>query len=98
MKMQLETCRATATHATREVGMRTEQAALATSVAKSFIGEYASTMIQDCIQLHGGIGVTWEHDLHLYLRRATLNRAFYGTPEQHNDAIYRHFEELEPTR
>ncbi len=29
-------------------------------------------MLQDCVQLHGGIGVTWEHDLHLYLRRVAL--------------------------
>lgn len=37
-------------------------------------------MLQDCVQLHGGIGVTWEHDLHLYLRRAALNRAMFGSP------------------
>ena len=30
--------------------------------------------------MHGGIGVTWEHDIHLYLRRATVNRVMYGTP------------------
>jgi alkylation response protein AidB-like acyl-CoA dehydrogenase len=47
------------------------------------------TIIQDCIQLHGGIGVTWEHDLHLYLRRATTNRALYGSPEQHLARLYR---------
>ena len=39
------------------------------------------------MQLHGGIGVTWEHDLHLYLRRTTVNRATYGTPEEHADRI-----------
>ena len=33
------------------------------------------------MQLHGGIGVTWEHDLHLYLRRVTLNRNLHGTPD-----------------
>ena len=39
------------------------------------------------MQLHGGIGVTWEHDLHLYLRRATVNRATYGTPEEHTERV-----------
>ena len=39
------------------------------------------------MQLHGGIGVTWEHDLHLYLRRVTLNRNLYGTPAQHRERI-----------
>jgi alkylation response protein AidB-like acyl-CoA dehydrogenase len=38
--------------------------------------------------LHGGIGVTWEHDLHLFLRRATLYRSMFGTPEQHNLHVY----------
>jgi alkylation response protein AidB-like acyl-CoA dehydrogenase len=39
------------------------------------------------MQFHGGISVTWEHDIHLYLRRATVNRAVYGTPEQHYERI-----------
>jgi alkylation response protein AidB-like acyl-CoA dehydrogenase len=39
--------------------------------------------VQDCVQLHGGIGVTWEHDLHLYLRRVTVNRAVLGSPSEH---------------
>jgi alkylation response protein AidB-like acyl-CoA dehydrogenase len=33
--------------------------------------------------MHGGIGVTWEHDIHLYLRRAAVNRTTYGTPGEH---------------
>jgi alkylation response protein AidB-like acyl-CoA dehydrogenase len=47
------------------------------------------------VQLHGGIGVTWEHDLHLFLRRATLNRAMLGTPEEHDLRVYALTEELE---
>ncbi|MCY3967354.1 MAG: acyl-CoA dehydrogenase, partial [bacterium] len=35
------------------------------------------------IQMHGGIGVTYDHDLHLYLRRATVNRGLFGTPSDH---------------
>ena len=53
------------------------------SVAKSYVGQRATDLIQDCVQLHGGIGVTWEHDIHLYLRRATVNRAMFGTPSEH---------------
>jgi alkylation response protein AidB-like acyl-CoA dehydrogenase len=56
-------------------------------VAKAFIGPVATELVQDCIQLHGGIGVTWEHDLHLYLRRVTVNRATYGTPEEHLERL-----------
>ena len=39
------------------------------------------------MQLHGGIGVTWEHDIHLYLRRATVNRATYGTVADHRERL-----------
>jgi alkylation response protein AidB-like acyl-CoA dehydrogenase len=54
-----------------------------TSAAKAFIGQYGTELIQDCVQLHGGIGVTFEHDLHLFLRRMTVNRSTAGTPAGH---------------
>jgi len=53
------------------------------STAKAFIGRYGGELIQDCVQLHGGIGVTFDHDLHLYLRRLTVNRSVAGTPREH---------------
>ena len=53
-------------------------------------------MLQDCIQLHGGIGVTWEHDLHLFLRRVMLYRSMFGTPEEHNLRVYALTEQREP--
>ncbi|HVY11342.1 MAG TPA: acyl-CoA dehydrogenase family protein [Mycobacteriales bacterium] len=53
------------------------------SAAKAFVGQYSAELLQDCVQLHGGIGVTYEHDLHLYLRRVTVNRALYGSPNEH---------------
>jgi alkylation response protein AidB-like acyl-CoA dehydrogenase len=57
------------------------------SAAKAYIGEYGAEMLQDCIQIHGGIGVTFEHDLHLYLRRVLVNRAFAGTPTVHRQRL-----------
>lgn len=57
------------------------------SAATAFIGDYGSELLQECVQLHGGIGVTFEHDLHLYLRRHTVNRALYGTPAEHRRRI-----------
>ncbi len=56
------------------------------SVAKAYIGYYGAELIQDCVQIHGGIGVTFEHDIHLYLRRLTVDRALYGTPSDHRRA------------
>jgi len=96
LKIWFEACRATTRAAVAEVAARSPGAELAVSVAKSYVGEHAPGMLQDCIQLHGGIGVTWEHDLHLYLRRVTLYRSMFGTPEDHNLRVYDLTKELEP--
>ena len=39
------------------------------------------------VQLHGGIGVTWDHDIHLYTRRVVEDRSLFGTPEEHRERI-----------
>ena len=57
------------------------------SAAKAFIGAFGAELLQDCVQMHGGIGVTFEHDLHLYLRRLLVNRAYAGTPADHRQRI-----------
>jgi alkylation response protein AidB-like acyl-CoA dehydrogenase len=88
MKMWLEACRAITDGAVEEVGARSPDAALTVSAAKSYLGEHACTIAQECVQLHGGIGVTWEHDLHMFLRRITLYRSMFGTPAEHHRAIY----------
>jgi alkylation response protein AidB-like acyl-CoA dehydrogenase len=96
LKIWFEACRATTNAAVAEVAARSPGADMAVSVAKSYVGEHAPGMLQDCVQLHGGIGVTWEHDLHLYLRRVTLYRSMFGTPEDHNLRVYDLTKELEP--
>jgi alkylation response protein AidB-like acyl-CoA dehydrogenase len=86
-KLWLEASHAVATAAARAVATGAADAGEVVSAAKSWIGPHATELIQDCVQLHGGIGVTWEHDLHLYLRRATVNRATHGTPGEHAERI-----------
>ncbi|WP_280266949.1 acyl-CoA dehydrogenase family protein [Nocardia wallacei] len=86
-KTWLEACRATTTAAAAAWDDDPATAAEAVSIAKSYVGAKAPVIAQDCVQLHGGIGVTWEHDLHLYLRRITLGRTLYGTPEEHRRHI-----------
>ena len=46
----------------------------------------------ECIQLHGGIGFTWDHDAHLWYRRAKSSEVLLGTPDQHRE---RYLVELE---
>lgn len=86
-KMWLEASHGIATAAARAVAAGSPDAPDLVSAAKRWIGPRSTELVQDCVQLHGGIGVTWEHDLHLYLRRVTVNRATYGTPEQHAERI-----------
>lgn len=88
MKMWVEACRATTAAAVADIAARTPSAGRSASIAKSYVGELAGRIVQGCVQMHGGIGVTWEHDLHLYLRRVTLYRSMFGTPEEHNLRVY----------
>jgi len=86
-KLTLEACHAISTGAMRAVAAERGDAAEMASAAKAWIGPHATELVQDAVQLHGGIGVTWEHDLHLYLRRVTVNRVTYGTPEDHAERV-----------
>lgn len=86
-KTWLEACRATTYAAAALIDAADPGAAEAVSIAKSYVGAKSPVIVQDCVQLHGGIGVTWEHDMHLYLRRVTFGRALYGTPEEHRRHI-----------
>jgi alkylation response protein AidB-like acyl-CoA dehydrogenase len=42
---------------------------------------------EECVQLHGGIGFTWEHPAHLYLKRAKAAALGYGTADRHRQAL-----------
>ena len=83
----LEASRAITGAACVATQQQTEKAAELTSAAKAYSGEYGAELLQDCVQLHGGIGVTFEHDLHLYLRRVIVDRATLGTPADHRRRI-----------
>ena len=87
MKMWLEASHGLADSAARHVSRDDADAAIAVSAAKAYAGQYLAELVQDCVQLHGGIGVTYEHDIHLYLRRITVDRLTYGTPADHHRRI-----------
>ena len=59
----------------------------ATHVAKAAAGEAAKLCAKDGIQIHGGIGYTWEHDLHLYIRRAYASEFLLGSGDWHHDRL-----------
>lgn len=86
-RLWLEASHGIATAAARAVATGAADAAEVVSAAKAWIGPQATELVQDAVQLHGGIGVTWEHDLHLYLRRATVDRVTHGTPAEHAERL-----------
>lgn len=63
----------------------------AVSMAKAYASETAVTVAGKAMQLHGGIGYTWESGVHVYLKRATLNRALFGSPIAHRRALAARF-------
>jgi alkylation response protein AidB-like acyl-CoA dehydrogenase len=87
MKMWLEAGHAISDAAAAAVASRSPGSDALVSAAKAYVDDYGAELIQDCIQIHGGIGLTFEHDLHLYLRRHTMNRALYGTSAEHRQRI-----------
>jgi alkylation response protein AidB-like acyl-CoA dehydrogenase len=60
---------------------------LAASIAKSYCSEAFFRCAADCLQVHGGIGFTWEHDVHLYLRRARSSLTLFGSPARDRDRV-----------
>jgi alkylation response protein AidB-like acyl-CoA dehydrogenase len=83
----LECCKAAAVEAAQAVDACADDAAEITAMAASYIGEHATEIAQQSLQVHGGIGYTWEHDLHLYMRRTRTNSTLYGEPAWHRKRL-----------
>ncbi len=64
-----------------------EELPMAAAVAKAYASETFFHCAAECVQIHGGIGFTWEHDAHLFLKRARSNEALFGTPTFHRERI-----------
>ncbi|MEN3534660.1 acyl-CoA dehydrogenase family protein [Microbispora sp. ZYX-F-249] len=64
-----------------------DDAAVAVAVAQAHCAAVAVHAAEECVQLHGGIGMTWEHPAHLYLKRAKADQIALGTPGDHRDAL-----------
>lgn len=64
-----------------------EETEIAAHVAAAYCGDLAVTAAEEAVQLHGGIGMTWEHPAHLYLKRAKADQIAYGLPGLHRDRL-----------
>jgi alkylation response protein AidB-like acyl-CoA dehydrogenase len=92
MKSWLEASHAISDGAAAAVQVGSPSARELVSAAKAYIGQYGDELLQDCVQIHGGIGVTFEHDLHLFVRRGVVNQGLLGTPADHRQRIADIFE------
>jgi alkylation response protein AidB-like acyl-CoA dehydrogenase len=87
MLIALERARATAYFAALTITEDDERRALAVASAKATAGDCARLLAKEGIQLHGGVGYTWEHDMHLYVRRVRADAALFGTAAFHRQRV-----------
>jgi alkylation response protein AidB-like acyl-CoA dehydrogenase len=87
--MFLEACKAGADAAARAVAGGDDDGPAVVHMAASYLGEHGPELAQECLQVHGGIGYTWEHDLHLLLRRIRSNALLFGGPAWHREQLCR---------
>jgi alkylation response protein AidB-like acyl-CoA dehydrogenase len=87
MLTTLKGARAATYYAAMALDAGVADATVASSVAKAFTGEGVAALAGEALQAHGGIGFTWEHDLHLYLRRAKVNEVLFGAAAEHYERL-----------
>ncbi len=79
----VETSRAATWYAAYAIASDADDRSAATSVAKSYAADAEAKANREALQVHGGIGFTWEHDLHLWLKRGKALEQAYGSPTTH---------------
>lgn len=85
--LEVVSARAAARNAADALATGSPDTPLAVAVAQAYCSKVAVHAAEECIQLHGGIGMTWEHPAHLYLKRAKADAIAYGTAGSHREAI-----------
>jgi alkylation response protein AidB-like acyl-CoA dehydrogenase len=87
MAMLVHGTRAAGYYAAMATDAGTPDAATAACVAASYMSAAVGEVAGHALQMHGGIGFTWEHDLHLFLRRAKVDGVLYGDAPVHRDRL-----------
>ncbi|MFD5698143.1 acyl-CoA dehydrogenase family protein [Streptomyces lasiicapitis] len=79
--------RAVARHAADALATGSDEPNLATALAQAHAAPVAVRAAEEAVQLHGGIGMTWEHPVHLYLKRAKADSIALGTAGRHRENL-----------
>jgi len=87
MLVDVEGMRSTAYWSAWCLSAADEEASLAASTAKTWCSDAARRVMGSGLQVHGGIGFTWEHDLHLFLKRSQLDQLAFGDAAYHRDRL-----------
>jgi alkylation response protein AidB-like acyl-CoA dehydrogenase len=87
MLVDVEAMRSTAWWAAWCLSVGDDETSIAASAAKSWCSDAADRVLASTLQVHGGIGFTWECDVHLYLKRVQLDRVSFGTAAFHLDRV-----------
>ncbi len=87
--IELEGMRAAAHYAALALGDGLPDADEAVATAGAYVDDAFAHLAGEAIQLHGGIGFTWEHDVHLFVRRAKVNQVLYGDGAWHRERLIR---------
>ena len=87
MLMETENSRSATLYAAWTADDEPESLPLAASMAKAYASDAGPRVTDAAIQVHGGIGFTWEHDLHFFLKRATGNAAIFGDAKWHREQV-----------
>ena len=87
MLLRVESAKTAAYYAMWAAAEDAEELALAAPMAKAYCTEAAFGVARDNIQVHGGIGLTWEHDAHLYFRRTKTLELLFGDPAYHRGLL-----------
>jgi alkylation response protein AidB-like acyl-CoA dehydrogenase len=87
MYVALESARTTTWFAAAAIDEGDERAPLAAAMAKASAGECQRLLTKEGIQCLGGIGFTWEHDMHFYVKRAKTAAALLGTAAEHRATV-----------
>jgi alkylation response protein AidB-like acyl-CoA dehydrogenase len=84
---EITRARAAARYAAACLANDDPDAAVGVAVAASLCSDVAVLAAEECVQMHGGLGFTWEHPAHLYLKRAKADQIALGTPDRHRAAL-----------
>jgi alkylation response protein AidB-like acyl-CoA dehydrogenase len=85
--LEVESARSAASYAAWAAAEGSEDQEVVAEIAKAAASEAFLLAATNNLQIHGGVGFTWEVDCHLYLRRAKSSEAFFGTPVEHRESV-----------